>query len=91
MKVRLLYLFLSLALLLAGCEKKTPTATQTAPVRRKDYSMPTIMEMQKWLNENGYPCGAADGKVGKQTIAAWERYTCDKYAVIYFRESEKTK
>lgn len=33
-----------------------------------------VMELQKFLNANGYPCGIADGKFGRMTEGALKQY-----------------
>lgn len=34
----------------------------------------TVMSMQKFLNKNGFDCGAVDGFMGAKTIKAWQKY-----------------
>ena len=51
-------------------------------------SIPTPTELQEMLVAEGYDI-KVDGKIGKNTIAAWEDYACNKYAVLEFRRVEK--
>jgi hypothetical protein len=41
-------------------------------------SIPSMFELQQELKDAGYYAGKIDGKIGNETLKAWDRYTCDK-------------
>ncbi len=50
--------------------------------------IPTIREIQEKLLDKGYDIGpkGIDGKMGEDTIKAWETAVCNQYAAKYFGE-----
>ena len=62
------------------------------PSERRTAPEPTIMsirELQTFLNEQDdpwgrYKCGI-DGKMGKETLTAWDNYICDRQAIKEFK------
>jgi len=51
-----------------------------------DILLPSPLELQEGLIKQGYDIGTdgADGIIGPNTIAGWERYVCDQHAKKYF-------
>lgn len=69
-------------LIWVGWRLRNPPAGPT-PTRQTQPGLPTFRELQQRLNDEGYDAGLVDGKVGKRTLAAWDRYICDRHAAKY--------
>lgn len=52
-------------------------------------TMPTMMEMQDYLQSEGYYNGEIDGIIGRETLAAWVKWEADRYSVINMEAAKR--
>ena len=63
---------------------------QNGVTATEGYLIPTRGDIQQMLVDRGYDIGpkGVDGKIGEDTITAWDRAICDQYAAQYFGVQE---
>ena len=77
-----------LALGWAGANEKYKTALKHKAEIIIQSEIMSIRELQRALVDAGYDI-QVDGKIGRQTMAAWEKHCCNQYAIRAFKEAEK--
>lgn len=77
-------LFVSVCLMFAGALYEHNTHKCYIP----EPQLFSITETQQFLVELGYDI-KVDGKIGKQTLAAWDHAFCEQSAKRYFPEDEQ--
>lgn len=88
--VSCLLIILSTRLLTHQC----PIPAPDSPVEQRTTLEPVIMsirELQQALNDKGhsrYKC-EVDGRMGKETLKAWDNWICDRQAKKEFEASSK--
>lgn len=64
------------------CNKPFKTPSTPIEARTAEIRILSPRELQNFLNSKGhsrYKC-KVDGKIGQETIRAWNNYICDRYA-----------
>jgi peptidoglycan hydrolase-like protein with peptidoglycan-binding domain len=58
-------------------------------VQRAENHIPTITELQQMLIDKGHYNLKIDGRLGPETMAAWEREINNQYAAKWFEKRDK--
>lgn len=74
-----------------ACNKPIKTSSTPVEARTAEIRILSPRELQTFLkgkNIDRYDPGKVDGRIGTNTISAWENYCCDQYAVKEFKRYE---